>query len=220
MPTVLFDAYGTLFDLESALNPVSEKLGLRADAVFDRWRTLQLEYAWLSVLRGARLSFAVCTRTAFLDALSAEGIQDEVLVEKLAEGFRNVSPYPDAAECLKIFSNAGWQTAILSNGEPPSLQLAVDAAGLGEDLDDVLSVTASGTYKPAPAAYDIGTQFATSSRSETLFVSSNWWDVIGARDYGFRTGLITRHGKFWPASEQRPELSAISLTDLAKTVVD
>ncbi|MFY2822394.1 haloacid dehalogenase type II [Ruegeria sp. MALMAid1280] len=219
MPTVLFDAYGTLFDLETALAPANALLGDRAGVVFDRWRTLQLEYAWLSVLRGKRLPFDTCTKTAFLDALASEGIENDALVAALEEGFRTVSAYSDAIACLQVFQAAGWRTGILSNGELRSLKQAVDAAQFGDHLDAVLSVTQSGSYKPDPASYDVGTEFSDSSKSKTLFVSSNWWDVVGARGYGLRVGLILRSGKFWPASEPRPALAAHDLVELASAAV-
>jgi len=216
MKTVLFDAYGTLFDLEAALKPAASRLGARAGAVFERWRTLQLEYAWLSALGERRLDFDECTRLAFLDTLAAEGIADEGLGEMLAQGFKTVAAYPDAAECLAAFRNAGWRTAILSNGEPAMLDTAVEAAGLRAHLDAVLSIAASGSYKPAPAAYEIGAAYAGAARAQTLFVSSNWWDADGARNFGFTVAHIKRPGKFWPKSVPRPELTPGSLAELAK----
>ena len=216
--TILFDAYGTLFDLQSALEPAAARLGDRAQIVFDRWRTLQLDYAWLSALRNERLPFEVCTRRAYADALAAAGVEDDGLVDMLSEGFRSVRAYADASGCLEALREAGHQTAILTNGDLEMVTAASEAAGLAPLLDEVISVEPSGTYKPAPDAYAVGLAFSKRAARDTLFVSSNWWDVAGAASFGYRVAHVARPGSFWPRSEDAPKIVVDSLVDLLPEV--
>lgn len=210
----LFDAYGTLFDLSAALAPAKMQLGEKAGRVLSDWRIRQLDYAWLSALSGRYRDFETLTQQAFRDALAAEGIDDSGLVAQLSAGFRTVQAYEDAAAALAGLKVQGARTAILSNGTAAMLNAAVAQARIGSHLDGVLSVDAVGTYKPAPQAYQFGADFMQAPRGEISFVSSNWWDVMGAGAFGFRTVWVDRGTALWPASMPAPDKIVAALSAL------
>ncbi len=214
----IFDAYGTLFDLSGALKPAKERLGDSAQSVLERWRILQLEYAWLSALGENYIDFEAATRNAFQDALAEESISDNTLIDQLLEGFKNVEAFPDAKETLKSLQNAGYQTAILSNGSPSILESASRAAGLTDHLNKILSVHSVKNYKPAPKAYSIVINAFGIKPSNAYFISSNWWDVNGAQNFGFNAIWIDRGAYNWPPSLIRPQIIVKSLFELTKQV--
>ena len=214
----IFDAYGTLFDLSGALKPATNQLGEQASAVLDRWRILQLEYAWLSALAENYIDFETATRNAFRDALASKSITDEELIEKLLEGFKNVSAYEDAKDTLRSLKSDGHKTAILSNGSPSILHAATQAAGLEAHLDEILSVDSVRTYKPAPKAYEIATKTFEIQPSNAYFISSNWWDVNGARNFGYDAIWIDRETYTWPPSLKHPNMTVKSLSALTKLI--
>lgn len=215
---IIFDAYGTLFDLSAALAPAVILLGDDANDVLARWRTLQLEYAWLSALSNRYTNFEIATRNAFRDALAEKDIEDETLVDVLLDGFRNVSPYPDAVQTLDLLKQKGMTTAILSNGTPSILETAARSAGLDMFLDRVLSVDEVRNYKPAPEAYCIATDAFNIDPKHVFFISSNWWDVDGAHAFGYKTIWIDRGTYSWPPSIPYPERVVDSLIKLNELI--
>ena len=211
---IVFDAYGTLFDLSQALAPAVGRLGEHAQSVLARWRILQLEYSWLAALRKQYADFEQITRQAFEDALAEESIIDPPLVDALIDGFKKVQCYNDAQQTLTSLRDSGFVTAILSNGSPSILQSAVSHAGIGDQLDRILSVDAVQTYKPSPDVYALVTEEFNLTPEEVLFVSSNWWDVDGARAFGFKVIWIDRKTYSWPVSFDTPETIIHSLSEL------
>lgn len=214
MDHVLFDAYGTLFDLSDALGPARDRLGDKADAVLAHWRVSQLDYAWLGALGQRYENFEVMTRMAFRDALSREGIHDDSLLDTLSASFRTVQAYDDVVEALKALAARGARTAILSNGAPGMLEDAASHAGILEHLETILSVDVVQTYKPDPDAYAIGEEYMGVERGQIAFVSSNWWDVVGARNFGYRAIWVDRGKSPWPVSFDGPSDVARGLMDL------
>lgn len=214
MPSYLFDAYGTLLDLSAAFRIAEPQLGARLAPMLERWRATQLDYAWLAGLSDRYRPFDAITRDAFRDSLAAEDIVDEGLVDDLCNAFATLPAYPDAAATLQALKSRGDMCAILSNGTPQWLQASVDHAGLAASFDAILSTHAVRTYKPAPAAYALGTARFEQPAAAMIFVSSNWWDVAGARDFGYQTVWINRGNTVWPASVEQPRMIAASLTDI------
>ena len=211
---IVFDAYGTLFDLSTSLNAAKEQLGSEADNVLAHWRILQLEYAWLSALSKQYIDFEVATRNAFKDALSTVSISDDKLINQLVESFKTVSAYDDAKKTLKALKAAGHKTLILSNGSKSILSSAVRSSGLSAHLDKVLSVDTVQTYKPAPEAYNIALDEFGITKKDVIFISSNWWDVDGAGKFGYKTVWIDRSTYDWPPSIEKPEDIVSSLGEL------
>lgn len=192
---VLFDAYGTLLDVHSAVGRHAGAIGPDAAALSKLWRQKQLEYSWTRSLMGRHADFAVVTAEALDFALATYGIADPALREALLAAYRALDAYPEVPEVLTGLRRAGLKTAILSNGSPEMLAAGVAAAGIGGLLDAVLSVEAVGIYKPDPRVYRCATDRFGVAPADTLFVSSNAWDAAGAGAYGFRVAWINRAGQ-------------------------
>jgi len=188
----VFDAYGTLFDVHSAIARHRSAAGADADRLSELWRTKQLEYAWTLTLAGRYADFWTLTERALDFALARFPSVDRALKPHLMDAYRTLDAYADARATLKALKGHGRATAILSNGSPAMLAAAVEAAQLGDHLDAVLSVEAVCQYKPRPDVYRLATDHFGVAPGDVLFVSSNRWDVMGARAFGFRAAWINR----------------------------
>ncbi len=191
---VVFDAYGTLFDVHSPAMTLIAAIGPSASRFSDLWRQKQLEYTWLRSLMGAHTDFWQVTQDALDYAMEATQITDADLRRKLLDLFRTLSAYPDAAPSLASLRAAGLRTAILSNGTPELLAQAVTSGGLNGAFDAILSVEAAGIYKPSPLVYALALDALRVDAHEIAFVSSNGWDVAGASQFGFNAVHINRAG--------------------------
>jgi len=189
---VVFDAYGTLLDVHTAVARHAARLGERAAAVSALWRAKQLEYSWILSATGDYEDFAAITARALDVALAAHGVADAALRADLLAAYRSLDAYPDAAPALAALRGRGLGTAILSNGEPAMLDAAVAAAGLAPLLDAVLSVHPLRRYKPAREVYALATARFACQPHEIAFVSANPWDAYGAARFGFRVHWLTR----------------------------
>ncbi len=214
MTDFLFDAYGTLFDLSSVVKPVIHQLGADTEAILFKWRILQLEYAWTSVLQGRYRNFESVTRSAFIDALAGAGIDDRSIVDRLMTAFAEIEAFPDAYAALSDLRANGHRRVILSNGTLAMLQSTARSSGIERYVDGIVSVDVAKCYKPAPAAYALGAAFLATPPPSIFFVSSNWWDIIGANNFGYRAVWLNRSGTPWPASDHSPKHSIASLRDL------
>ena len=179
--TFVFDAYGTLFDVHSAIARHRAAAGPDADRLSELWRTKQLEYSWTLTLAGRYADFWTLTDRALDFALARCPSVDRALKPRLMDAYRTLDAYADARAALQALKRQGRATAILSNGSPAMLAAAVEAAQLGECLDAVLSVDAVRQYKPRPDVYRLVTGHFGVAPADVLFVSSNRWDVMGAR---------------------------------------
>ncbi|APX90442.1 haloacid dehalogenase, type II [Brevirhabdus pacifica] len=196
--TCIFDAYGTLFDVSAAAREAAAEPGREAFAphwpqiAFD-WRMKQLNYTWLRAVTGAHADFGEVTRNALDWALEASGMDgDPELRQRLLDLYWELSAYPEVPTMLRALKEAGHNTAILSNGSPEMLEAAVNSAGVGEVLDDLLSVETVGVFKPHASVYDLVGKRFDCAPDEVLFVSSNGWDAAAATGYGFRTAWVNR----------------------------
>ena len=191
MPFV-FDAYGTLFDVHAAIARHRTVAGPEADRLSEIWRSKQLEYTWTNTLAGRYVDFWSLTQQALDFALARVPSVDRALRGKLLDAYMTLDAFADARAVLGDLKARGERTAILSNGSPPMLQAAVEAARLAGRLDAVLSVDAIRMYKPRPEVYALATQALAVKPAEVVFVSSNRWDVMGAAAFGFRTAWVNR----------------------------
>ncbi len=196
--TCVFDAYGTLFDVTAAARQVAQEVEFphlldNWQQLANHWRLKQLQYTWLRAITDAHTDFWLVTQDALDWALDATGLAgDPKLRKRLLDLYWQLQAYPEVPSMLRTLKSAGLTTAILSNGSPAMLDGAVQSAGVGGDLDAVLSVENVGVFKPATRVYDmIGTRFGCTAR-EVLFVSSNGWDAAGAAGYGFTTAWVNR----------------------------
>jgi 2-haloacid dehalogenase len=209
---VIFDAYGTLLDVHSAMAAHAARVGPAWATVSADWRTRQLEYTWIAALTGRHRDFAAITDESLRIVALRHGIDDPALLADIAASYRRLAAYPEVAECLADLRARGIACAILSNGTPDMLAEAVGAAGIAPLLDDVLSIEAAGVYKPDPRVYALATARFACEPGELLFVSSNGWDAYGATVFGCRVAWVNRAGG--PA-EYGLEQSATILPDLA-----
>lgn len=195
----VFDAYGTLFDVNSAARKASAEpdfpeLAAHWPAVAGNWRRKQLEYTWLRAVAGRHCNFEKVTKDGLDWALEAAKLTSPALRERLLALYWELDAYPEVPAMLARLKVAGARTAILSNGTPEMLAAAVASAGITEHLDAVLSVESVGVFKPHDKVYDmVGQEFAC-EKSDVLFVSSNGWDAAGASGYGFTTAWVNRAG--------------------------
>ena len=197
--TCVFDAYGTLFDVNAAAREAAAEPGREALAdVWPKlaadWRSKQLEYTWLRAVANRHTDFWQVTQDGLDWAMEAANLDDPALRDRLLALYRELSAYPEVPAMLARLKDMGRATGILSNGAPEMLSAAVSSAGIGDVLDAVLSVEDVGVFKPHSTVYDmVGAHFGCAPE-EVLFVSSNGWDACGAAGYGFRTAWVNRAG--------------------------
>ncbi|MGR3434477.1 MAG: haloacid dehalogenase type II [Shimia sp.] len=199
LTTCIFDAYGTLFDVgaaarNAAARPENAAIAGTWEGLAADWRAKQLEYAWLRTIAGTHEDFWQLTQDALDWAMEARGLHDAALRRRLLDLYWTLDAYPEVPAMLGALKGAGKVTGIVSNGSPGMLEAAVSSAGIGGDLDRVLSVEAVGAFKPARAVYDMVGEAFGCVPSEVLFVSSNGWDVAHAAAYGFATVWVNRTG--------------------------
>ncbi len=213
----VFDAYGTLFDVAAAARlaadePAFPQLKPTWAALANDWRLKQLQYTWLRAVVDAHDDFWNVTQHGLDWALERHGLDgDAALRERLLALYWELQAYPEVPGMLAALKAAGLETAILSNGSPAMLEGAVSSAGIGDVLDDTLSVESVGIFKPDARVYDlVGARFGC-TKSEVLFVSSNGWDAGCATGYGFETAWVNRAGE---PMDRLPWTPAHVLTDL------
>ena len=185
MTIFVFDAYGTLFDVHAAILRCGET-GPDAERLSEIWRSKQLEYTWTLTLAGHYADFWTLTERALDFALARVPAVDKGLRTRLLDAF------PDARAALRALKVKQHKTGILSNGSPSMLKGAVDAAGIGPELDAVLSVDALKMFKPRPEVYKLVTDHYRCRPSDVVFVSSNRWDVMAAVSVGFHALWVNR----------------------------
>lgn len=196
----IFDAYGTLFDVSAAARLAAVEPGREALAdiwpkLAEDWRTKQLQYAWLRAVMGAHCDFWQVTQDGLDWALEASGLADPDLRARLLQLYWELAAYPEVPDMLIALKAKGMATAILSNGSPDMLNGAVQSAGIGAVLDDILSVETVGVFKPDPSVYQLVIDRFGCALDEVLFVSSNGWDAAAAAAFGFVTVWANRAGQ-------------------------
>jgi 2-haloacid dehalogenase len=190
----VFDAYGTLFDVNAAVARCRDQIGPKADQLAELWRAKQLQYSWLRSLMRRYADFWQVTGQALDYAMASVGLNDPVLRARLMDLYQTLDAYADAAPCLQRIKAAGFKTAILSNGSKAMLASAVDSAHLAPLLDAVLSVDEVGIFKPDFSVYRLVTDRLDVAPAAVCFVSSNGWDAHAAADFGFQVAWANRAG--------------------------
>ncbi|MDH3671139.1 MAG: haloacid dehalogenase type II [Gammaproteobacteria bacterium] len=208
----VFDAYGTLFDVHSAVGKHRSRIGEKADQLSMIWRTKQLEYTWLRSLMGAHVDFWKVTQDGLDYAAETCGIDDSKLLSDLMQAYLALDCYPEVKETLAALTQKDVKTAILSNGSPHMLAAAVESAGLQDLLDGVFSIEDVGIYKPAPRVYQLACNRLGVSASEISFQSSNAWDAAAAANFGMNVVWINRFGQ---KRERLPKPAHAELPTLA-----
>ena len=191
----VFDAYGTLFNVHAAAERHRDAIGPKWQQLSQTWRTKHIEYTWVHSLSQRPATFWDLAQRSLDFAIASIG--DAVPAEardRLLAAYRTMDAYPEVAEVLASLKGRGARLAILSNGDPDMLDDAVRAAKLENLFDAVLSVTAAGIFKPAPAVYRLATERFGCAPGDISFQSSNRWDIAGAKALGFHCVWINRTG--------------------------
>ena len=224
---VVFDAYGTLFDVYSVQHLAEQLFPGKGAALALAWRDKQIEYTRLITQSdpnekgGSRFyqPFWELTRHSLeycLDRLKLDRSAGQA--ETLMGQYAKLSPFPENLDVLRRIKRHGLTTAILSNGSPQMLESAVLNAGMADVLDHVISVDGIRLYKTAPQAYALVQQTIALPLEEILFVSSNAWDALGANWFGLRTHWVNRQGLPFEALEPRPDFSGADLRSVIQTL--
>lgn len=191
----VFDAYGTLFDFNTAAAAARDELGPEWQKLSDLWRQKQLQYTWLRGLAGHHADFWQVTADALDYALEQLRIERPGLSERLMELYLQLGAYPEVAPMLQALKRRGKKLAILSNGSPSMLAAVVRNAGFEDCFDAVLSVEEVGVFKPHPSVYRLAAQRLALAPERICFLSSNGWDAFSAKAFGFRVLWCNRFGQ-------------------------
>ena len=188
----VFDAYGTLFDVHSAVRRHAAEIGADGQLFSTIWRAKQLEYSWVRTLMGSYLDFWELTEQALDFAFAKYPSADPALKATLLDAYRDLDCYPEVPAVLRALKAEGARVAILSNGSPKMLETAVRKAALDTVLDDVFSVDPIRRFKTDQSVYELVTTAWRLYPDAVSFQSSNRWDIAGATKFGFRTVWINR----------------------------
>jgi 2-haloacid dehalogenase len=213
---VVFDAYGTLFDVQSPVTKLSSEIGEKAAALGMLWRQKQLEYTWLRSLTGIHADFWVVTRDALDFTLAELAINESGLADELMTLYLKLDVFPDVKETLSALRQRGKRLAILSNGSPSMLDAVVRHAGLDKIFEHILSVEEIGIYKPSRRVYRLAMQkFHIQDAPSICFVSANTWDAQSAAQFGFQVVRVARSPKRDDNIPGKPARLIDSLNDLS-----
>ncbi|MDA1315443.1 MAG: haloacid dehalogenase type II [Acidobacteria bacterium] len=191
----VFDAYGTLFDVNSAAEAEKEVLAENWKPLADTWRTKQLQYTWLRALMRRHADFWQVTGDALDFAMAESGLSDPALRQRLMDLYLRLNAYPEVKSTLEQLKQRGMQLAILSNGAPRMLAAAAENAAITGLLDAILSVEEVRTFKPNPAVYQLAVDRLGLAPREICFLSSNSWDAYAAKAFGFQVLWCNRFGQ-------------------------
>jgi 2-haloacid dehalogenase len=216
---VVFDAYGTLFDVQSPVAKLSAEIGEQAASLGLLWRQKQLEYTWLRSLMGTHADFWAVTRDALDFALAELAIDESGLADELMTLYLKLDTFTEVSEALAALRQRGKRLAILSNGSPSMLDAVVRHAGLDKTFEHILSVEEVGIYKPSRRVYRLAMQkFHIQDAPSICFVSANTWDAQAAAQFGFQVVRIARSPKQNDKLPGKPARIIESLKDLSACV--
>ena len=214
----VFDAYGTLFDVHSAVGKHRSRLGDAADQVSAVWRTKQLEYTWLRSLMQRHADFWQVTREALDFAFEMHGLKDSELGKDLMEAYLQLECYPEVPGTLAELNTRGFEIAILSTGTPMMLEAAVKNSGLEWLIPRIFSVETAGVFKPDPRVYRIAADQLSLKPEEIVFQSSNAWDAAGAAAFGFNVAWVNRFGQSPERLPGKPQVEIKDLSELPELI--
>ena len=215
----VFDAYGTLLDVDSAARQAATEQGMEAlkenwRPIAKGWRERQLRYSWLCSMMGKYEDFWELTIRALDATLEEHALaSDGSIRDRLLSLYSDLSAYEEVPDVLANLKAAGHKLAVLSNASPSMLVKALDAAGISQWFDELISVDVLKCYKPTPAVYQLVTERFNCKPSEVTFFSSNNWDVSGAGAFGFKTIWVNRTGVAWDNLPGKPNSIISSISD-------
>ena len=201
---IIFDAYGTLFDVNSAAEKCKDKIGDKWEAFANYWRTTQLEYTWLRSLMERHKDFWQVTEDSLDKSMKAYEI-DSSMRNELLDLYKILSPFKEVPEVLKSLRDKSLKLAILSNGTPSLLNELVKSNNLEDIFDDIFSIEEVGVYKPDSKVYDIPINKYQIQKKEVAFLSSNTWDVSGGGNYGYNSVWVNRNNNIFDNLDYVPK---------------
>ena len=200
---IIFDAYGTLFDVNSAAEKCKDKIGSKWESFSNYWRTTQLEYTWLRSLMKRHKDFWKITEDSLDKSIKVFNINPNMKSE-LLDLYKILSPYPEVKETLQLLKEKNYKLSILSNGTPSLLNELVSSNNL-KVFDDIFSVEEVGIFKPDSKVYDIPLKKYKIEKREVAFLSANTWDVSGGGNYGFNAIWVNRNNIIFDNLDYSPE---------------
>ncbi len=201
---IIFDAYGTLFDVNSAAEKCKDKIGDKWERFANYWRTTQLEYTWLRSLMNKHKDFWQITEDSLDKSMKAFKI-DYSMRNELLDLYKILSTFPEVKEVLKNLKKKNYKLAILSNGTPTLLNELVKSNNLDNMFDDVFSIEEVGIYKPDSKVYDMPIKKYQIQKEEVAFLSANTWDVSGGGNYGYSSIWINRNNNIFDNLDYKPK---------------
>ena len=210
----VFDAYGTIFDFASAAEHCSDVLGASAQRLTALWRDKQLQYTWLRAAQGRHADFWQVTGDALDFTLETLGLANPGLRDRLMQLYLRLDPFPEVPAVVQELRSAGFARAILSNGTPAMLAAAIDNAGLGGLLDQVLLVEEVGAFKPHRKVYQLACDRLGLAADAIVFLSSNAWYAHTAAAFGMRVAWCNRYGQKRERLPGSPDREMRSLAEL------
>ena len=210
---IIFDAYGTLFDVNSAAEKCKSKIGDKWENFANYWRKTQLEYTWLRSLMDRHKDFWQITEDSLAKSMKAFNINSEMKNE-LLDLYKVLSPYPEIKETLKKLKEKKYKLAILSNGTPSLLNELVKSNSLNNLFDDIFSIEEVKIYKPSSMVYDLPIKKYNIKKEEAAFLSANTWDVSGGGNYGFSSIWVNRNNNIFDYLDYKPKKEISELNQL------
>ena len=214
---IIFDAYGTLFDVNSAAEKCKDKIGDKWEPFANFWRTTQLEYTWLRSLMGRHKDFWQVTEDSLDKSMKAFNI-DSSMKNELLNLYKILSPYKEVPETLKALKEKKFKLAILSNGTPSLLDELVKSNNLDNLFDDLFSIEEVGIYKPNSKVYDIPIKKYRIKKNEIAFLSANTWDVSGGGNYGYKSIWVNRNNNIFDNLDYEPQNQIKNLSELLNLI--
>ena len=212
---VVFDAYGTLFDVNSAAEKCKDKIGDKWEGFANFWRTTQLEYTWLRSLMNRHKDFWHVTEDSLDKSMKAFNI-DPSMKNELLNLYKVLSPFKEVPETLKILKEKNFKLAILSNGTSSLLNELVKSNDLDNLFDDLFSIEEVGIYKPDSKVYDLPIKRYKIKKNEVAFLSANTWDVSGGGNYGYNSIWVNRNNSIFDNLDYKPRNEIKNLSELTK----
>ena len=211
--SVVFDAYGTLFDVNSAAEKCKDKIGDKWEGFANYWRTTQLEYTWLRSLMKRHRDFWSITEDSLDKSMKVFNV-DIAMKNELLNLYKTLSPYPEVKDVLNSLKKKNYKLSILSNGTPVLLNELVKSNDLENIFDDLFSIEEVGVYKPDSRVYDIPIKKYQIKSEEVAFLSANTWDVSGGGNYGYKSIWVNRNKAIFDNLDYKPKNEVSNLTQL------
>jgi len=214
---IIFDAYGTLFDVNSAAEKCKDKIGDKWEGFANFWRTTQLEYTWLRSLMKRHKDFWQVTEDSLEKSMNAFKI-DKSMKNELLNLYKVLNTFPEVKDVLNKLKEKNYKLAILSNGTPALLNELVKSNNLDNIFDDIFSIEEVGIYKPDAKVYDMPIKKYKIQKEEVVFLSANTWDISGGGNYGYSSIWVNRNNSIFDNLDYKPKDEVKNLNQLLDIV--